>query len=368
MIITALNVCAAQAIAGNCSNQISRGEKAAQIAIFDGDGYYPKVEIVMPTRYYLPGRFIQNRNSITGFVFDESRRPLDQVYVELQGDTYSTLSRVKTNGAGFYSFKGVPNGNFKIKILPYGTDYEAQTRDVALVSVSPVAGRGAISEQVDFYLKVKKNANVSPMAAPSVVFAQDVPENAGKLYEESIALLLDKKEKEAFEKLKTAIEIFPEYFLALDRLGTEYAARGYNRPAYVLLTKAVEINPRSFSSTFGLGLAQYRLQQIDSAVETFRRAADLYNDSANAYLWLGAALQRKGDLTEAETALVKADKLSKGESADVHWQLARLYNEQKRWREAANELELFLQSDSNTADVEKIRQTIRKLRQKADSK
>lgn len=68
MIITALNVCAAQAIAGNCSNQISRGEKAAQIAIFDGDGYYPKVEIVMPTRYYL-WKVYSEQKQYNGFCF-----------------------------------------------------------------------------------------------------------------------------------------------------------------------------------------------------------------------------------------------------------------------------------------------------------
>jgi Flp pilus assembly protein TadD len=313
--------------------------------------------------------FVQNRNSISGFVFNESRRPVDQVYVELQSDTYNTLARTKTNGSGFYTFKGIPNGNFKLKILPYGSDYEEQTRDVALISVSPVAGRGSTSEQVDFYLRVKKNAGASgPLAAPGVVFAQNVPETARKLYEEGIAFLRDKKEKEGYEKLKSAIEAFPEYFLALDRLGTEYVMRGSYRPAFVLLTEAVRINPRSFSSTFGLALAYYRLGETDSAVKGFRRAVELYNESANAHLWLGITLQQTGKLTEAETALIKADKLSKGESAEVQWQLARLYSEQKRYAEAADKLEIFLKKTSDLAEAEKIKQTIAQLRQKASSK
>ncbi|HSK71639.1 MAG TPA: tetratricopeptide repeat protein [Pyrinomonadaceae bacterium] len=312
--------------------------------------------------------FPQNRNTITGFVFDESRRPINGVYVELLNDTYGTVSRTRTSGSGLYSFRGIANGQFKIKVLPLGTDYEGQTRDVSLVSVSARPGSGAVNEQVDFYLKAKKNVNSGPLAAPGVVFAQEVPKAAEKLYEEGIDFLRDKNEKEGFEKLKSALEIFPQYYLALDRLGTEYVVRGYYRPAYVLLTKALEVNPRSFSSTFGLGLTLYRLEQIDSSIETLQRAVNLYNESVNAHLWLGIAFLHNGKLTQAETSLVKANKLSREESADVHWQLARLYNQQKRYADAADELELFLKHSTKAVETEKIKQTIKQLREKAASK
>ncbi len=308
---------------------------------------------------------LQGRNSITGFVFTGGRQPVSDIYVELQTDTYSTVARAKTSGAGFYSFRGLANGNYKVKILPYGTDYEEQTQSISLISVSAVAGSGSINEQVDFYLRLKKNANSGPLATPGVVFAQGIPDSAKKLYEAAISDLRDKKEREGFEKLKKSIEIFPDYFLALDRLGTEYVVRGYYRPAFVLLTKAIEINPRSFSSTFGLGLTQYQLQQFDAAVETLQIATKLYNDSINAHLWLGIALHRSGKLTQAETALIQANKLGKKESAEVHWQLARLYGEQKRYNEAADELELFLKYSSGSSETEKIKQTIKQLRQKA---
>ena len=308
---------------------------------------------------------VQGRNSITGFVFAGARQPVSNIYVELQTELYTTISRVKTTGAGFYSFRGLPQGNYKIKILTSGTDYEEQIQSVSLISISAVPNSGSASEQVDFYLKVKKNAPSSPLAAPGVIFAQDVPDSARKLYEAGISDLRDKNEKEGFDKLKKSIEIFPKYFLALDRLGSEYVLRGYNRPAYVLLTKALEVNPRSFSSMFGLGIAQYQLQQFTAAVETLRSATKVYNESINAYLWLGIALHRSGNLSEAETALLQANKLSKNESAEVHFQLARLYGEQKRYNKAADELELFLKNSSESPETEKIKQTIIQLRKKA---
>ncbi|HXG85611.1 MAG TPA: tetratricopeptide repeat protein, partial [Pyrinomonadaceae bacterium] len=272
--------------------------------------YILKASSYSYTERSLYNNIFQGRNSIIGFVFAGGRQPVSNVFVELLTDTYSTISRVKTSGAGFYSFPGLADGNYIIKILPSGTDYEEQTQTISLVSISVIAGRGAINEQVDFYLKVKKNVNSGPLAAPGVIFAQEIPKDAKKLYEEGVNYLRDKKEKEGFEKLKSSIEIFPQYYLALDRLGTEYVVRGYYRPAFVLLTQAVEINPRSFSSSFGLGLALFRLQQVDKAIENLRRATEIYNKSANAYLWLGIALHQNKNLPQTEAALIQANKLS----------------------------------------------------------
>lgn len=310
---------------------------------------------------------IQGRNSITGFVFANGRKPVPDVYVELETDTYSLVSRVKTSGSGFYSFRGLSQGNYKVKILTYGTDYEEQTQSVSLVGISALPNSGSVSEQVDFYLRSKKITNSNPMAAPGVIYAQEVPDSAKKLYEQGVSDLINKNEKEGFEKLKKSIEIFPNYFLALDRLGSEYVLRGYYRPAYILLTKALEINSRSFSSMLGLGIAQYKLEQYGAAVEMLNRAVKQYNDSANAYLWLGIALHRNGKLTESETALLQANKLSKNESSEVHWQLARLYSDQKRYKNAADELEQFLKNSSESAEAEKIKQMIAQLRQKASA-
>jgi Tfp pilus assembly protein PilF len=308
----------------------------------------------------------QDRNSVTGFVFNESRAPLADVHVELLSDLGTTLSRTKTNGSGLYYFRGLTSGQYNVKVSYYGTDYESQTRSVNLVGFSVIPGSGSVSEQLDFYLRPrKKSANVGPLAAPGVIFAQEIAEEAKKLYEAGIEDLSNKKEKEGFEKLKRAIELAPNYFSALDRLGTEYVVRGYYTPAYVLLTKALEVNPRSFSSNYGLGLSLYRLQQYDKAVESLQRATEIYNKSPSAYLWLGTSLLQNKKLPQAETALIEANKLSKGTSAEVHWQLARLYMDQKRFRESADELELFLKYKPKVEDEEKIKQTIATLRQKA---
>lgn len=310
--------------------------------------------------------FAFNRNSITGFVFNDAREPLGDVHVELLDELYVTISRTKTTGSGLYSFRGLVDGRYVVKVIPYGIEYEEQARSIPLISVSSLPGRGAVAEQADFYLVPKKNSNAGPLAAPGVIFVQEIPDDAKKLYEAGIEDLMNKKENEGFDKLKRSLEIFPNYFAALDRLGREYVFRGYYQASYILFTKAIEVNPRSFSSTFGLGLSAFRLDQIKQSKDLFLRATEIDNKQVNGFLWLGISCFQGKDYTQAEAALNKAKKLSDGKSADVSWQLARVYKEQKLYAKAADELEVYLSLSPNPANKEDVKKTIQILRQKQD--
>jgi tetratricopeptide (TPR) repeat protein len=310
----------------------------------------------------------QGRNEISGTVFSELGRPVADVYVELVTDLGSSLTRIRTNASGRFTFVGLTNGTYKVRILPYGTDYREQTQEVTLATVSATASD---RHQIQIYLALNERARSGPFAlVTGVVFAQEVPRAAQRLYEEGIRHLSEKREAEGFNSLKKAIETFPTYYLALDRLGGEYAVRGFSDRSYleaglVLLTKASEVNPRGFSSAFGLGLVQYRLGLTKEAVENLRRATTLYGKAADAYLWLGKALKRESTLDQAEAAFKRANVLTNGKSAEVHWQTAGLYHDQKRYKEAADEFELFLKTQPKAADAEKIRALIRQLREKA---
>lgn len=310
------------------------------------------------------GTITQGKNSVSGIVYGEARRPVADIYVELMDEMYRTLAQTKTNGAGRYVFNGLPEGYYKVRVLPYGTDYEEQVQEATIINVSAVPGSGASNLYLDFHLK-RKNQRATTLAVTGTIFAQEVPDEAKKLYEAGIQALKEKRDKEGFENIKKSLEIFPTYYLALDRLGTEYLLRGYNEAAFVLLTKAVEVNPKSFTSNFGLGIAQYRLNRFEEAAQSFQQATRLSRESGDAHLWLGKALARMGRLPQAEQALSQANKIFQGRSAEVHWQLARLYNEQKRYNEAADELEQFLKYEPDALDAEKIRQVIKLLREKA---
>ena len=306
----------------------------------------------------------QGRNSISGFVFGENRMPLSRVYVELQTDMYSTYSRTQTNGAGMYSFRGIPDGRYYVKVLPHGTNYEEQGQPVSLLPLSAI-GRGAISEQLDFYLQPRKTATA--LAAPEVVFVQEIPPRAKELYEAGVKELENKKENEGYEKLKQALETFPQYFAALDRLGNEYLNKGYYEASFVLFTKAAEVNPRSISSNLGLGVSEYRLNRFPQAIQAFEGVIKLHKDNVNAHYWLGIVLHATGKLAEALTYLQKAEKLSQRKSPEIQWQLARVYKDQNKFKESADALELYLKLKPDADNAEEIRRAIRTLRGKSSS-
>lgn len=310
----------------------------------------------------------QGRNEISGTVFGESGRPVADINLELVSDLGTSLTRIRSNPSGRFTFSGLTNGTYRVRILPYGTDYREQIQEVTLTAITPTSSD---RQQIQVYLVFNERARSGPFAlVHGVIFAQEVPRDAQRLYEEGIRHLTEKREAEGLISLKKSLETFPNYYLALDRLGAEYAVRGnsdrnYLEAGLILLTKASEVNPKGASSAFGLGWVQYQLGLTDQAVESLRRATVLYSKSADAYLWLGKALKRATTLDQAEVAFKRANELSKGKSAEVHWQTAGLYHDQKRYKEAADEFELFLKTQPKATDAEKIRELIRQLREKA---
>jgi Tfp pilus assembly protein PilF len=312
------------------------------------------------------------RSVITGTVFTESHRPLADVWIELLDDFNSTLSRAKTDGSGRFTFGSLINGNYRLRVLPYGTDYKEQTQDVTLVSASAVPGRaGADRQNIDIYLKLNDRAPAGPFAVgPRVIFVQEVPPEAQGLYQEGVRFLREQKEKEGLASLKRSLEVFPTYYAALDRLGGEYAIRGHKDRSYweaarLLLEKAIEVNPRGINSVFGLGWTQYHLGLNAQAVATLEQATSLAGKAADAFLWLGKAQRRISALDKAEQSFKRANELTKGKAPEIHWQLANLYSDQKRYQEAADELELYLKTQSDTQDDAKIQELIKKMRAKA---
>ena len=297
-------------------------------------------------------------NSISGHVFDEQRNGIPDLQVELLNDVESVIQRTKTDSSGLYAFRRLTTGVFQIRVQTYGTSYVGgQTQRVQLE-------RTRAFEQIDFVLTTKRATSAS--ATPGAVFVQEVPEPARKEFEQGVALLRKKDQRpEALLKLTKAIEIFPSYYEALELLGNEYVKDEKYQEAVPVLTKALEVNKRAYHSLYSLSVAQYNLKQLTEAVDLMRRAITLNPSSINANLWFGMLLRYSSKLGEAETYLKQADQLAGSKNAEAHWQLALLYNQLKKPKEAADHLELFLKLQPDSRDAENIKKLIQKLRQQA---
>ncbi len=299
----------------------------------------------------------QGSYSITGYVSDDRRSRIPNLQVELLNDVESVIQRTKTDSSGLFAFRRLSEGTFQVRVQTFGTDYVGgQTKRVQLE-------RTRAFEQVDFVLTTKRGASTTSAGA---IFVQEVPEPARKEFERA-SPLLEKPEqrKDGIEALKKAIDLFPGYFAALELLGTEYVKRQEYEPAIPVLTKAIEVNRRAYHSFYALSLAQYNLKQVPRAIESLRSAITLNQSSANANLFLGMLLRQTDKLDEAEPYLVQADQLAASKSPDAHWQLALLYNQLKRYKEAADHLELFLKIQPDAKDTELIKKLIQRFREQA---
>lgn len=312
---------------------------------------------------------VRTGNSIQGHVFDAAnRKPVADVYVELLNDTYSVVKRIRTDGSGRFYFGGLTHGRFKVRVLPYATNYREQTQEADLGNSTVGTGYSTDNVYLDFYLKANDpQGNRGGQGQAAVLFVQDVPAEAKAAYARAVANFERPSESDlGFADLKRALELFPDYYDALDKISFEYVKRDMVYESLPYLVKAVGVNQRSFSCHYMLGTVAFRIKQYKEAAEAFGIAAALNPHSETTQIKYGMALRTSGDLAAAEAALKKAVSMS-GDRVDpeAHWQLALLYEKQKRYADAARQLEEFLKAEAHTPNRSQIESLIRSFKKKA---
>ena len=303
-------------------------------------------------------------STVSGYVSDTQRQPVTQAPVELLNDLNSVLQRTKTDNAGRYMFRGISSGRFFVRVLPIGTNLEEKIQEF---EISGIGARGrplADNIQLDFQLRrLKENTGGG---INGVLFVQEVPEEAKKMYENAISDLDNKKLDQGIEGLQNALKIFPTYYAALEKLGAEYITLQKFDLAKELFNKGVEVNSRSFNCWYGLSYANYHLKQSAAAIESAQKATSLNPNSIDAVFYLGLSQRLAKDYAESEKTLKQADKMAKGKSPDIHWNLALLYaHNLNRFQDAANHLELYLKYTPDASNSESIKKLIKQFREKA---
>jgi tetratricopeptide (TPR) repeat protein len=293
------------------------------------------------------------------------------LYVELQDEFHRMIRRSQTNASGYYEFRGVRGGTLYVRVITVGTEYDEQEQEVVIENTIISTGNGRSQTggfddaQKDIYLRLRPGITPESVA----IFAQEVPPEAQKLYNKGVSDLDAKRDAEGLAELRLAIEKFPKYYFALERLGSEYIRLRTPeslKAAEILLAAAVEVNPRAFKSWYGLAYARYSLANNSGAQEAVKKALELNSYSPDALLLSGSLLRASKAYAEAEKQLVKARDLAKETIPQIHWELALLYgNHMQRYADAAKELKLFLKAQPNTKDAANIQKLIATFESKA---
>lgn len=311
-------------------------------------------------------------NTIGGHIYGIDRRPVYDANIELLDEYSRLISRARSDSSGRYTFSSLGPGRFTVRVRAFESDYEEAEGSVEIVNFireNQQSGERRLSgfsnEQLDFYLRVRKGAE----SVTGVLFVQDVPPGVKKIYEKAVTDLNEKREIEGIKGLKSAIETFPKYYIALTRLADEYIRLKHFEAAQILYSAAAEVNPRSYRSWYGIAYSLNALGKSAGGLDAVRKAVEVNPNSAEAVLLLGVLLRANAMFAEAETQFLKAKGMFKTPTPMVHWYLALVYgNDLKRYDDAARELKAFLKLQPDAKDAANIRQLIVTYEEKAKTK
>lgn len=302
----------------------------------------------------------QSTFTVVGSVRDKTGHPVGGVRLSVIDENFQPIRTQFIDTSGQFTIRGLGQGKFTFRIETTGTIYEEQTQQLEFQAVRRQSGNETFP--LDFVLKYKKGKD--PNAAAGSIFAQDVPGGARKEFERGVGNLKGQKSDQAIASFKKAIEIFPDYYDALELLGTEYIKNGQYEAALDVFANGVRVNKRSFKCTYGLGVAHLKLNHLSEAVKWLEQAAELEPSSVNAQMMLGLAYGTGGAFDKAKAAFEKALQTGGPAAAEAHFYLAGMYNKQEKFHEAWTELELYLKEAKNLKDPGQIKVMIEKLKER----
>ena len=149
---------------------------------------------------------------------------------------------------------------------------------------------------------------------------------------------------DAIAKLRTSIELDPDFAPAYDRLGQCLEGAGNPDEALAAYEKAIMLNKTQGNGSpwaaWHLGSLLHDLGRLSDAEDALREALQNARDSPRVYYDLGVVLRKQGKLKEAREVLLRAAELDPADPKP-HYALAEVYRRSGDKRKALAELEEF---------------------------
>jgi Tfp pilus assembly protein PilF len=189
----------------------------------------------------------------------------------------------------------------------------------------------------------------------------NVPKNAVKHYQAGMKKLENGDSAEAIKELRTAVEIYPEYYSARLELGRELRMKKRFEEALPVIQPLVQLAPKRADPHIELGIVLLGLERRDEAIDSLNTALRLEEPNWAAHLYVGwALLERDGD--KAETHFSRALELDEHKAARAHLALAQLAEAKGNRALALAHLDAYLTLAPKAHDAEATRKLAERLR------
>lgn len=310
------------------------------------------------------------RHTIQGRIFFQSGQRIDtRLKVRLESPTFGDLS-VMADMNGSFAFRSLESGSYTV-VVEGGDNFETARERVYIESDGGNTRRGLSGlpaftrpYTVQIYLQPKRQNGLE--GRPGVLNAAlaSVPKPAAELYQKAIESVRRGEGDKAVTQLKSAIEVYPNFPLALSELGVQYLKLKQPDKAAEVLKASLKLAPDDYATLLSYGIALYEQRDFAGAETQLRHALKKNHASPSAHLYLGLALIGRRDLDAAEKELQQAVASGGDQMALAHYYLGGLYWGRRDYRRAADELETYLRLTPNAPDAARVRSTIKELRGK----
>jgi Tfp pilus assembly protein PilF len=289
---------------------------------------------------------------IQGRLYLPSGRKLDRrlrVRVSGVGGERSTL----TDDNGAFTFRRLIAGTYTLTVEG-GREFEKATETVDVFDGTRRNDPQVYTVQIRLEEKREGAAATPPPGVVSAV-PKDVPAEAGARYTRALEASVAGDHKQAVKELKAALEIHPQFPLALNELGAQYMSLGQLGDAADSFAAAVKLAPDQPVLRINYGILLIRQKKYREAEAQLARAVALDEKSGAARVQRGHALIRLNRGAEAEAELRAGLKLGGPGAALAHRFLGALYFDRGDDARAAAELEEYLRLAPDAPDAKQVR-------------
>jgi tetratricopeptide (TPR) repeat protein len=196
--------------------------------------------------------------------------------------------------------------------------------------------------QIQVFLNPFRPPAVKPAGVVDLAeFDSLAPEEARQAYTEALRSYKEGHLDTAVKGLEHAVEIYPQYFRALNDLGVIYMKMGKLDLAAQMFERATKIGPRVYYPRLNLAKIHTRQGRYKEAVRLLDQLHKENPTLVEVRIALGDALMALNKLDEAEPhlrAALKDAKLERETAGDVHYKLGSLLNKKQQYNAAIKEL------------------------------
>ena len=254
----------------------------------------------------------------------------------LELNTGGIAAETFSDSVGNFEFRSLPSNSYRVTVPGDNRTYET-TQDTV-----EAYGNFARTFMVQIYLREK--GSDKPMTREKLLSAgnmQEVPKAAKKPYDQGLKLVKDHKYEEAITQFQQALKLFPDYLLALNKLGEQYLALKKVDDARASFERALAINPKFPVAQINLAMLLCRTNQYQEAIEHIEAANRLDDSFPMAHMTLGIALMNNDppDLDRAEKELLRARELGGPDLAYAHIYVYNICLKKQAWAAGADHLE-----------------------------